>query len=364
MSAARHGGRVALGVAGLVVIAAGLKAGRPLIAPTLLATFIAAVTAPLVLALKRRGLPTGLAVASGMLLDAAAVIGVGTLIAVSLSVLTDRLPFYEARVVALEEGLSAWLASLGLSVTPEDLERLADPGNLVSLASGFLAGLGTVVSNLLLVLILVAFMLVEATSLERKLARVIHDREDLRDLRETGREVKAYLVVKTATSLATGVFAGLLCQVMAIDLWLLWALLAFLLNYIPTIGSIVAAVPAVLLGLLLHGPETALALALGYLLINGIIGNILEPRLMGRALGLSPLVVFLSMVLWGWLLGPVGALLSGPITMFLKTWMLHTEDLQWIGVLLGPVPEPRNPDGGARPDETRAESDGARSAVA
>ena len=120
-----------------MVIAAGLQAGRPLVAPTLLATFIAVVTAPLVLALKRRGVPTGAAVAAGMLLDAAVVIGVGVLIAGSLSVLTDRLPFYEARVVAMEEGLSAWLAGFGLRVSPEDLERLADPGNLVSLASAF-----------------------------------------------------------------------------------------------------------------------------------------------------------------------------------------------------------------------------------
>ncbi|MEM1417619.1 MAG: AI-2E family transporter [Myxococcota bacterium] len=339
MSVRRNGGRVALGLAGVIVIAAGLKAGRPLVAPTLLAAFIAVVTAPLVLTLKRRGLPTSLAVASGLLLDAAAITGVGLLIAVSLSTLSDRLPFYEARVIALEEGLSAWLGTLGLRVTPEDLERLADPGNLVGVASGFLSGLGTVVSRLVMVLILVGFMLVEATSVHRKLVRVIHDRADLQDLREAGREVKAYLVVKTVTSLATGLFAGLLCKVMEIDLWLLWALLAFLLNYIPTIGSIVAAVPVVLLGLVLHGPEEALVLAVGYLLINGIIGNIIEPRFMGQALGLSPLVVFLSMILWGWLLGPVGALLSGPLTMFLKTWLMHTEDLRWIGVLLGPAPD-------------------------
>lgn len=350
-----------MGVAGLVIIAAGLQAGRPLIAPTLLAAFIAAVTAPLVLALRRRGVPTGLAVAAGMLLDAAAVGGVGVLIAGSLSVLSDRLPFYEARVLAMEHGLSAWLAGLGLRVSPGDLERLADPGNLVSLASGFLAGLGTVVSRLMLVLILVAFMLVEATSLERKLSRVIHDREDLQDLRETAREVKAYLVVKTATSLATGLCAGVLCRLMAVDLWLLWALLAFLLNYIPTIGSVVAAVPAVLIALVLHGPEAAAVLSAGYLLINGIIGNIVEPRLMGRALGLSPLVVFLSMVLWGWLLGPVGALLSGPLTMFVKTWLLHTEDLRWIGVLLGPSPETGE---ASAASDAGSETDEARSALA
>ena len=217
-------------------------------------------------------------------------------------------------------------------------------------------------SRLVLVLILVAFMLVEATSVEGKLGHVLHDREDLRDLRETGREVKAYLVVKTATSLATGLFAGVLCRVMAVDLWLLWALFAFLLNYIPTIGSIVAAVPAVLLGLVLHGPEAAALLAVGYLLINGIIGNIVEPRLMGRALGLSPLVVFLSMVLWGWLLGPVGALLSGPLTMLLKTWLLHTEDLRWIGVLLGPALDEARPARAGEPEN--AERDGARGALA
>jgi predicted PurR-regulated permease PerM len=153
--------------------------------------------------------------------------------------------------------------------------------------------------------------------------------------------------VKTGTSALTGLIVALLCWSCGVDLPVLWGLLAFLLNYIPNIGSVIAAVPPVLLALVQHGPGVAMGVAAGYLAVNFTVGNMLEPRLMGRALGLSPLVVFLSMLVWGWMLGPVGALFSAPLTMILKHWLAHTPDLTWIAVLLGPAsdvpPAPASP---------------------
>jgi len=147
--------------------------------------------------------------------------------------------------------------------------------------------------------------------------------------------VRTYLVVKTATSLATGLLAGALCFGAGLDFPMLWGLLAYLLNYIPTIGSIIAAIPAVALALLQLGVGWAAGIALSYLAINTLIGTALEPRFMGQALGLRPLVVLLSMLFWALLLGPVGALCSAPLTMLARDWLLHTRDLKWFGELLG-----------------------------
>ena len=117
---------------------------------------------------------------------------------------------------------------------------------------------------------------------------------------------------------------------------MLWGTLAFLLNYVPNIGSIIAAIPALLLALVQLGPGAVLWSAIGYLVVNNLVGNVIEPRFMGRGLGLSTLVVFLSLVFWGWVLGPVGMFLSVPLTMTLKIALDSSEETRWIAILLGP----------------------------
>jgi predicted PurR-regulated permease PerM len=144
-----------------------------------------------------------------------------------------------------------------------------------------------------------------------------------------------YLGIKTVVSMATGVCAGVLTWSIGLDFPLLWAMLAFLLNYVPTIGSIIAAVPAVLLALVQIGPGAAGATALGFISINVVFGNFLEPRLMGYGVGISPLVVFVGLVAWGFIFGPVGMLLSVPLTMTLKMALENDDRTRWVAILLG-----------------------------
>ena len=117
---------------------------------------------------------------------------------------------------------------------------------------------------------------------------------------------------------------------------LVFGLIAFGLNYVPSLGSIIAAIPPVLVAIVLEGPGTAIAVAAIYLTVNIVIGSIAEPRIMGRRMGLSPLVVFLSLVFWGFILGPVGMFLSVPLTMIVKILLEGTEDLKWVAIILGP----------------------------
>ena len=190
-------------------------------------------------------------------------------------------------------------------------------------------------SNTFLVLFMTIFVLFEALVLPNKIRDALADPEaDLsRGIRVVGR-IKAYVVIKTSTSLLTGLIVGIVLNFMGVDFALLWGLLAFLLNFIPNVGSIIASIPAVLMALLQIGPTGALATALVFVVVNTIIGSLVEPKIMGQRMNLSPLVVFLSLVLWGWLWGPIGMLLSVPLTMAIRIMLEGNPSTRPFAVLM------------------------------
>ena len=349
-----RGGRIVLIIASIVVIGAGIKLSAPFLVPILVAGFIAAVTAPIVLWLCDRGVPRTLAVGGALLLDVAAASAFGFPLAGALATFTERIPVYASTLTARTEAFEVWLASHGIYL--ESIYDFSEPTWLVNLATAMAQSAASLVSQIVLVLLVVAFMLFEATGIREKLARIASPSR-IKDLSETLREVNTYLVAKTVMSVITGVAVFLWCWWQGLDVPLLWGLLAALLNFIPTVGQIIAAVPAILLALIQLGPGQALVVAAGFGGINLVIGAI-EPRVMGQALGLSALSVLLSMVVWGWLLGPVGALLSAPLTMVIKHSLTQSDDLEWIAELLGPAPKPtrRTPTAAEKkdsPDELR-----------
>lgn len=199
-----------------------------------------------------------------------------------------------------------------------------------------LTRLSGMLTNAFLILLTVVFMLLEASNLPTKLHTILGDSSPtLSNFDKIVTDVKRYMARKTLVSLATGFCISIWLAVLGVDFPMLWGLLAFLLNFVPNIGSIIAAIPAVLLAFVQLGLSSALFAALGFLVVNVVIGNVIEPRLMGRGLGLSTLVVFLSLVFWGWVLGPVGMLLSVPLTMTVKIALESNEDTRWLAILLG-----------------------------
>ncbi|MGI9343859.1 MAG: AI-2E family transporter, partial [Gammaproteobacteria bacterium] len=209
-------------------------------------------------------------------------------------------------------------------------------GMAMTVVATTLNALREVLTNVLLIVLSMIFILLEASSLPTKVAVALgRDRGSLAGSNSFLDNLGRYLGIKTLISMMTGLSAGLLTWAIGLDFPLLWAMLAFLLNYIPTIGSIIAAIPATLLAVVQLGFGGAFATALGFMVINVIFGNLLEPRLMGRGVGISPLVVFVGIFFWGWVLGPVGMLLSVPLTMSLKMAMEGNERTRWIAVLLG-----------------------------
>jgi AI-2 transport protein TqsA len=198
-------------------------------------------------------------------------------------------------------------------------------------------------SNTFVVMLTMVLILMEGNTVPGKLRALSRDPEaDISFFRQIARQVQSYLFIKTVLSIITGVLVGVSAALLGVDFALLWGLLAFLLNYIPNIGAILAAIPAMILALIQHGIGTSLGLGACCTLVHMVIGNVLEPMWMGRKLGLSTTVVFLSLAVWYEIWGPVGMLLSVPLTMVIKIMLEHSKEGAFIAALLdnGEPPEP------------------------
>lgn len=331
------GVKLVLVLACLVVIIAGLREASGFFLPVLVAGFLAVVSAPLVRWLEQRTrMPTVAAIALTFVVVIGVLAGLGAAVGGSLVGFNEALPRYQQALRTLSGESLRFLRSVGIDAGPEMLVGLSDASTMMNIVSQLFQQLTQAVSNAVLVFLLLGFMLYEIKPGRDKLDVLLGaDQPEVLRLAEAADELQAYLVVKSAVSVLTGVLCAVWFGVCGLDFWMLWGLLAFLLNYIPTIGSAISGIPPTLVALLTLGPSGAAAVFVGHLVINFVIGNVLEPRVMGRALGLSTLVVFLSMLFWGWLWGPVGALFGVPLTMLLKSALASFEDTRWLAVLLG-----------------------------
>lgn len=368
--------RVLITGASLVVVVAGLRAAGPIVIPVLFAAFLTILAIPPVQALQRRGFPDWLAVAiivSGVLAGATLIT---LLVGNSLADFSQNVDSYGDQLEAI---ISNWLSLLdeyGLSFiegtelrtgTEGELEvselssgagegaegaeggdesimhpgtgaliDLIDPRMIANLAGSVVSSIGNALSNTIFVLFTTAFIMAEAAGLPRKLQLALGSTtEDVERFSRVIDDIQEYLSIKTWISGLTGLLAWGLCLAVGVDYPVLWGLVAFFLNYIPTLGSIIAAVPPTLLALVQFGWERSLILVVGYVAINLVVGSILEPRIMGKRLGLSTLVVWLSLVVWGWIWGSLGMFLSVPLTMVVKILLENSDDLKWIAVLMG-----------------------------
>ena len=333
--------RVLLSAAAFVVVIAGMRAAQGIIVPFLLAVFIAIIAAPGLNWLQRRRVPRVVA----LLLVVVGILTVGValtaLLGTSLEGFSNALPAYQQRIEGEVLGFVNWLTARGVAISDRTLLNYLDPGSAMRLVSGLLRGLGNALTNAFLILLTVVFILLEASTFAAKLRDASGEPEQSLEESSTVLDnIKRYMTIKTLTSALTGVTiaAGLLIE--GVDFAVLWGFFAFLLNFIPNVGSFIAAVPAVLVAALQLGYGAALVTAGLYLAVNVVVGSILEPRWMGNQLGVSPLVVFLSLVFWGWVFGPVGMFLSVPLTMVVRIVFENTDDLRWVAQLIAAKPLP------------------------
>jgi AI-2 transport protein TqsA len=328
--------QILVGMAAFVVVVAGMRASADLLVPFLLAVFIAIISTPALDWLGRLGLPKAAAMVAVLVVLVTIGVGITGVVGSSLTRFTDNLPEYTQRLNGYSQGAEVWLNGHGVPIQAREMRSMIDAGSVMKMAADVFNSFGGVLTNAFLIFLTVLFMLFETASFGAKLNAVMDDPEDtLARVRNVTDSIKRYLAIKTMTSLLTGGVIGIALAFLGVENAVLWALLAFMLNYVPNIGSIIAAVPAVLFALVQLGVGGALATAAIFLAVNLIIGSVLEPRFMGRGLGLSTLVVFVSLVFWGWVLGPVGMFLSVPLTMTVKIALSAREDTHWIAVFLG-----------------------------
>ncbi|HEB95235.1 MAG TPA: AI-2E family transporter [Sedimenticola thiotaurini] len=338
--------------AALVIVIAGMREAQALLVPFLLAAFIAVIVMPAVQFMVNHRIPTSVAIFLVILLILGAGLLLGGLVGRSADDFSAQLPLYQQKFAAMIHGLQVWLSDNGLMLTDETVSRLLDPGRAMAMAAQGLSSLSGLLTNAFLILLTVLFILFEASGFPAKLRRILPDpASDLRHIERMLNDIKRYMAIKTLTSLLTGILIYLALLALGVDFPLLWGMIAFFLNYVPNIGSLIAAIPPILLALVQLGTGAALWTTAIYLLVNNLVGNVIEPRFMGRGLGLSTLVVFVSLVFWGWVLGLIGMFLSVPLTMTLKIALDSREDTRWIAILLGPeigddeepAPAPRLP---------------------
>lgn len=335
--ATHNKGSAVISAAAVVILILGMQMAQDLLVPFLVAAFLALISVRPMLWMQRKRVPAilgALIIVTVIMLILAVV---GTIVGTSIAEFTAALPAYQAGLDIIVDGVVDFIIkNFNVDESIESLGDMIDPGWAMGLAASILNGLKGVLTNIFLIFFTIIFMLLEASSASTKI-RVAFGRsaDSLEGPRKFLADLGRYLGIKTIVSFATGLLAGLLTWSVGVDFPLLWAMLAFLLNYVPTIGSIIAAVPAVLLALVQLGPGAAGATAIGFASINLVFGNFLEPRLMGYGVGISPLVVFIGLFFWGWVFGPVGMLLSVPLSMTLKLALESDERTRWVAILLG-----------------------------
>ena len=322
-------------VAAIFIIFAGIKTAANILVPFLLSVFIAIICNPLIKKASEFKIPKAISIIFVIAVIVTMAVFLTGLVGSSLNELSQYIPQYRVQLKQQFVWLTDFFAKHDIQLSTSIVTEYFDPAAAMGLAAEMLSSFGSVMANLFLIVLTVVFILFESSSFPHKLHLALDDPQmRLQQIERFISSVNHYIAIKTLVSIATGCVVALMLWAFGLDFFLLWGVLAFLLNYIPNIGSIIASVPPMTLAILQLGIGDAGAIGLGFVFINMVMGNIIEPRYLGKGLGLSTLVVFLSLIFWGWLLGTVGMLLSVPLTMILKIGLESSPEGRWLAVML------------------------------
>ncbi|NOX98405.1 MAG: AI-2E family transporter [Verrucomicrobia bacterium] len=357
------GFKVLLSLACVVIIVAGLRAASEMLIPIILGLFLAVLSMPILNWLGRRGVPRALAVILTILFDVLILFGLAFVASGVIPEFQGKRLIYadllKKRVSEFTEWADAQLMSLsniannvgenGEAIDVEQIwtfneifNRYWDSSLIIDFVgqTEVVGRLTSLMAQSFFVLVIMIFILAESGRYPGKLRQVFRAKgPDLRRFRNSSMEIQKYLGIKTAVSMVTGILAWLVCTIFGVDFPILWGMVAFGFNYIPAIGSLLAAIPPIILALILHDTMwPAVGVLFGYLSINVTLGNFLEPMVLGNRFGISTVVVILSVLFWGYVWGPVGMFLAVPLTMMVKVMLDNSNDFRWLSVLMGKGP--------------------------
>ncbi|MFT5171402.1 MAG: AI-2 transport protein TqsA [Candidatus Marinamargulisbacteria bacterium] len=325
-----------IGIASVIIIIGGIKLGQGIIVPFLLAIFISILAVPVLFWLKRKRLPHWLA----LLIIIGIICGMGAFIAFIISTFatdfSENIPFYEEKLTEKMAAVEVLLQKKGVDLNLLKFEEMINPSSVIQFASDGFNQIGHMLTKSLLILLIVVFILIESTTIKEKFSHLSTTRRSTKkQVRLFVDTVNRYMLIKTTASLVTGTLITGLLYALGIHYPILWGFLAFLLNFVPNVGSIIAALPVLLLAVIQYDFSKAGMVAIAFLAVNFFIGNILEPRFMGRGLGLSTVIILISLIFWGWVFGPIGMLLAIPLTMVVKIGLANDPKTKWVAYCLG-----------------------------
>ncbi len=327
---------VALNIAAFIIIIAGVMYAQSMITQLLMAFFVSIICAQPIVWLQKKKVPQGLAIIIVFVGIIVVFLGFGQLIGTSLSSFSEDAPKYEQNLQEMGETVFQFAEDKGVKISADEMKKMFDPSKVMRITAGFLGQLGGFMGNAFTIFFLVLFLLMELDSFSVKANAIVKGSgTSLEFLNTIGNSIRHYLSIKTMTSLLTGAIIWISLAIIGVDYAIIWALIAFLLNYIPNIGSILAAVPAILFTLVQLGFGGVIWTTGVFLVANVLVGSVIEPKIMGKGLGLSTFVVFLSLIFWGFMLGTIGMFLSVPLTMAIKIMLEQNPRTKWIAIILG-----------------------------
>jgi AI-2 transport protein TqsA len=328
---------VLLGLAGAVVAVAGLRSVSDLLAPVFLALMLTVTASPLGTWLRRHGAPAWAAALALMATVYLVLFGLGAAVVVSASRLVELMPQYQSQFAQLRADATSALADLGVNTAQfQDLAGKIQPSSVTDMVGAVLGGTLGLLSNAIFLIAVILFLCFDAVQFPARLGTAARQRpEVISALRSFAQGTRRYLLVSTVFGLIVAVIDTVMLWALDIPLPLLWGLLAFITNYIPNVGFIIGVVPPALLGLLEGGPQLMTVVIVLYCVVNFVIQSIIQPKVVGNAVGLSATMSFLSLVFWTWVLGPLGALLAIPLSLLAKGLLVDIDPAtRWIDPLI------------------------------
>ena len=323
--------------AGIIIIIGGIKVTSAIILPLLLAIFISLMLLQPVHWLQSKKVPKNLAILLVLFLFTTLFYALGDLLGSSLSDFSENLPEYKSKLYEITDENRETFKMFGID-SVENNPMNIEPGAIMKM---ILLGLGQAkkfIAKFFIIMLLTLFFLFELDSFPVKFNAMfsrIGNKKVQINLNKIVVNLRSYLQIKSLTSFATGLFIYIFLMILGVRYAILWSMIAFLLNYVPNIGSLIAAIPAVIFAGIQLGGGALLYTGIIYLFVNFIIGSVIEPRIMGKGMGLSTAVILISLMFWGWLFGPIGMFLSVPLTMVLKIFLETNEDSRYFAILIG-----------------------------
>jgi len=322
-------------MASIIIVFSGIKSASEIIVPFLLSLFLAIILLPSYNFFNKKGLPNIISLLLVIGTFVLILLLVAKLIGTSITDFNANIDSYSEKLTEYYVYIVNITSKVSIELSVNELSTIINSKEMMSFATKIMHNMGSMFTNSFVVLLTIIFMLLESSHFKAKIELIGEKNEMISHLDKITSQIKEYMFLKTLISFLTGVTVWISLSIVGTDYAFLWAVVAFLFNFIPNIGSLIAAVPAVLLTLVQFGVIDAIIVSTIYIFINIIIGSIIEPKIMGKGLGISTLVVFLSLIFWGWLLGIVGMLLSIPLTIMLKIILDNNHNTRWISILLG-----------------------------